>query len=151
MNTPLFLIPLVVGLITQFSKRFFNHNWSPEMRDRAPHLPKYGGMPSAHTAFAFSLLTVVGYTAGLSSPIFVVAVVLAVIILDDALRMRIFLGRHGEALVRLISLLPEKDRKAFPPLEKKLGHEPVEAFVGALVGIGLTLLLLFLVNWVPKA
>jgi uncharacterized protein len=151
MNTPLFLIPLVVGLMTQFSKRFLNRNWSAEMHDKAPHLPKYGGMPSAHTAFAFSLLTVVAYTSGLSSPIFVVAVVLAVFILDDALRMRIFLGRHGEALVRLISLLPEKEQKSFPALEKKLGHEPKEAFVGAIVGVVLTLLLLILLNWVPKA
>ncbi len=146
MNTPLFLIPLVVGLIAQFSKRFLNRNWSPEMKDRAPHLPKYGGMPSSHTAFAFSLITVVGYTAGISSPVFVVAVVLAVIILDDALRMRIFLGRHGEALVRLISLLPKEQRTAFPPLEKKLGHEPVEALVGAIIGTILTLLLLRFLN-----
>lgn len=151
MNTPLFLIPLVVGLIAQFSKRFLNRNWSAEMKDRAPHLPKYGGMPSAHTAFAFSLITVVGYTAGISSPIFVVAVVLAVIILDDALRMRIFLGRHGEALVRLITLLPKKDQTSFPPLEKKLGHEPVEALVGAIIGTVLTLLMLFFVNWLSKA
>jgi len=142
MNTPLFLIPLVVGLITQFSKRFFNRNWSPEIHGGLPHLPKYGGMPSAHTAFAFSLLTVIGYTSGITSPIFVVAIVVAVIILDDALRMRIFLGRHGEALVRLILLLPKEQQKDFPHLEKKLGHEPIEAFVGAIVGIILSLLFL---------
>lgn len=99
-------------------------------------------MPSAHTAFAFSMLTTVAYTTGFSSPLFVVTVVLAVIILDDALRMRIFLGRHGEALVRLISLLPEEKQKAFPHLEKKLGHEPVEALVGAFIGIVLTLIFL---------
>lgn len=144
MNTPLFLIPLIVGLMTQFSKRFFNRNWSPTIHGGLPHLPRYGGMPSAHTAFAFSLLTVIAYTAGFTSPLFVIAVVVAVIILDDALRMRIFLGRHGEALVGLISLLPKEQQKAFPHLEKKLGHEPVEALVGASVGIALTLILLII-------
>ncbi|MDA1168745.1 MAG: divergent PAP2 family protein [bacterium] len=144
MNTPLFLIPLIVGLMTQFSKRFFNRNWSPELHGETPHLPRYGGMPSAHTAFAFSLLTVIAYTAGFTSPLFVIAVVVAVIILDDALRMRIFLGRHGEALVHLISLLPKEEQKSFPHLEKKLGHEPVEALVGASVGIALTLMLLII-------
>ncbi len=143
MNTPLFLIPILVGLITQFSKRFFNREWKSEMHDKLPHLPHYGGMPSAHTAFAFSMLTVIAQTSGITNPLFAVAVVLAVIILDDALRMRIFLGRHGEALVRLISLLPEQQKKDFPPLEKKLGHEPLEAVVGAIFGVCLTLLALF--------
>lgn len=142
MDTPLFLIPLVVGLITQFSKRFFNKNWTAELHNNAPHLPRYGGMPSAHTAFAFSMLTTVAYTSGFTSPLFVVTVVLAVIILDDALRMRIFLGRHGEALVHLISLLPKDKQNAFPHLERKLGHEPIEALVGALFGSILTLILL---------
>lgn len=146
MNTPLFLIPLLVGLIAQFSKRFFNHNWTPVMHDKSPHLPRYGGMPSAHSAFAFSLLTVIAVVSGLSSPLFVIATVVAVIILDDALRMRIFLGRHGEALVRLISLLPQDEQKAFPPLEKKLGHEPLEALAGAAMGIGLTLVFLLFLN-----
>lgn len=142
MDTPLFLIPLLVGLLTQFSKRFFNQRWHSEMNGKAHHLPHYGGMPSAHTAFAFSMLTVVGKEAGITSPVFLVAVVLAVIILDDALRMRIFLGRHGEALVRLISLLPKDQQKAFPLLEKKLGHEPIEAVAGAFSGIILTLIVL---------
>ncbi|MEK7500461.1 MAG: divergent PAP2 family protein [Patescibacteria group bacterium] len=146
MNTPLFLIPLIVGLVTQFSKRFFNRNWSPALHGGQPHLPRYGGMPSAHTAFAFSLLTVIAYTAGFTSPLFVVATVLAVIILDDALRMRIFLGRHGEALVRLILLLPKEQQKAFPHLEKKLGHEPVEALVGACIGIILSLIILLVLR-----
>jgi uncharacterized protein len=145
MNTPLFLIPLLVGLITQFSKRFFNRDWSPALHGGTPHLPRYGGMPSAHTSFAFSMLTVVAYTEGFTSPLFVVTVVLAVIILDDALRMRIFLGRHGEALTRLIETLPKKDRTAYPHLEKRLGHKPVEALVGALLGTSITLLILFLV------
>ncbi len=144
MDTPLFLIPLAVGLITQFSKRFLNRNWSSEMNDKISHLPRYGGMPSAHTAFAFSLLTVTAFTSGFTSPLFAIATVLAVIIIDDALRMRIFLGRHGEALVRLIALLPQKEQGAFPPLEKKLGHEPIEALVGALFGIIFTYILLLI-------
>lgn len=142
MNIPLFLIPLLVGLTTQFSKRFFNNNWLPEMKDATPHLPRYGGMPSAHTSFAFSMLTTVAYTEGFTSPLFVVTVVLAVIILDDALRMRIFLGRHGEALTRLIANLPKKDQATYPHLEKRLGHQPVEAIVGACIGTILTLLIL---------
>lgn len=142
MTTFLFLIPLLVGLVTQFSKRFFNQNWHSEMTEIRSHLPHYGGMPSAHTAFAFSLLTVIAWESGIASPSFAIAVVLAVIILDDALRMRIFLGHHGEALHKLIKTLPEKEQKSFPLLETKLGHKPIEAFVGGIVGMVLTLVIL---------
>ncbi|HSX25091.1 MAG TPA: divergent PAP2 family protein, partial [Candidatus Andersenbacteria bacterium] len=65
MTTMYFLIPLLVGLITQFSKRFFNRRWKSEMNDKISHLPHYGGMPSAHTAFAFSMVTLVAYTSGI--------------------------------------------------------------------------------------
>lgn len=146
MTTFLFLIPLLIGLITQFSKRFFNRNWHSEMTKIKSHLPHYGGMPSAHTAFAFSLLTIIGWESGIESPAFAIAVVLAVIILDDALRMRIFLGHHGEALHKLIGKLPKNEQKTFPLLETQLGHKPVEAFVGALTGVILTLLTLALLH-----
>lgn len=146
MTTLYFLIPILVGLATQFSKRFFNRSWKSEMNDSVRHLPHYGGMPSAHTAFAFSMLTLVGFTSGMASPVFAVAAVLAIIILDDALRMRIFLGRHGQALVRLISLLPKDQQKAFPPLERQLGHKPIEALVGAIVGTVLTIVLLLVLK-----
>lgn len=138
MNTFLFLIPILVGLVTQFSKRFFNHGWDSEMSEIKSHLPHYGGMPSAHTAFAFSLLTVIAWEEGIGSSSFAIAVVLAVIILDDALRMRIFLGHHGQALRQLIEKLSVQEQKTFPLLETKLGHRPIEAFVGALVGVILT-------------
>jgi acid phosphatase family membrane protein YuiD len=145
MNTLLFLLPLLVGLLAQFSKRFFNSNWHAEMTEIDSHLPHYGGMPSAHTAFAFSLLTVIAYAEGFSSASFAIAVVLAVIILDDALRMRIFLGRHGEALHRLISKLPKQEQQEYPLLETQLGHRPIEALAGAIVGVLLTVIILFLI------
>jgi acid phosphatase family membrane protein YuiD len=146
MTTYYFLVPLLVGLMTQFSKRFLNKSWHSEMDDKIRHLPHYGGMPSAHTAFAFSMITLVAYTSGVESPLFAVAMVIGIIILDDALRMRIFLGRHGEALKKLISLLSKKDQKDFPPLEKQLGHKPIEALVGAVVGVVLTIAILFFIK-----
>lgn len=135
----LFFIPILVGLITQFSKRFFNRGWNAEMSEINSHLPHYGGMPSAHTAFAFSLLTVVASQDGVHSTTFAIATVLAIIILDDALRMRIFLGRHGQALHQLIQKLPSNEQNLFPLLETKLGHRPIEALVGAVVGVILTI------------
>jgi len=143
MSLPLFLIPMLVGLITQGIKPFFNRKWYARLGDKGRKIPRYGGMPSAHTAFIFSLATTVGIVDGFTSGDFAIAAVLVVIVLDDALRMRIFLSRYGAALRRLINKLPENERNLFPYLESRLGHKPLEVIVGALIGVILTLLILF--------
>lgn len=140
---PLFLVPILVGLLTQAIKPVFNRDWFAKLDISGRAIPRYGGMPSAHTAFAASLITVIAYKDGFFSTTFVIATVIVILILDDALRMRIFLGRYGQALRRLIAKLPESDQEQFPYLEERLGHKLTEVAVGAIVGITLTLLLLY--------
>lgn len=137
---------MLVGLIAQSIKPFFNRQWYASINNRGKRLPRYGGMPSAHTAFIFSLATVIAATQGFSSPAFAIAAVLVVVILDDALRMRIFLGRYGAALRQLIAKLPSADQREFPYVESRLGHKTTEVVAGAFLGVGLTLLILFLLG-----
>lgn len=139
----MFFIPILVGLATQAIKPLFNKEWYAHLDGKGRKIPRYGGMPSAHTAFIFSLATVVGMVDGFMSGDFAIAAVLVVVVLDDALRMRIFLGRYGAALRRLIQKLPEDEQRLFPYLETRLGHKMPEVIVGALIGIGLTLLTLW--------
>lgn len=143
MNLPLFLIPMLVGLATQGIKPFFNRKWYAKLGDKGRKIPRYGGMPSAHTSFIFSLATAIAVKDGFMSGDFAIAAVLVIIVLDDALRMRIFLSRYGSALRRLINKLPENERHLFPYLESRLGHKLPEVVVGALIGITLTLVILF--------
>lgn len=140
MSLPLFLIPIVAGLAAQALKRLLTDERSGRLTGDG-YLPRYGGMPSAHTAFAFSLATLVALTDGMASTAFAITASLVIFVLDDALRMRIFLGHHGQALSRLISKLPAEERAQYPQLETHLGHKPAEVIVGALLGVGLTLLL----------
>lgn len=142
MNLPLFLIPIIVGLITQASKPFLNKRWYAQLTEGGQKIPRYGGMPSAHTAFATSLATVIAYAAGFNSALFAVAIALVIYVLDDALRMRIFLSRHGEALRKLVHKLPPADQHQFPYLEARLGHKLPEVIIGGMVGIGLSWILL---------
>ena len=144
MIIPLFLVPITVGLITQLSKSFLNKGHYTRMEEMGLRIPRYGGMPSAHTAFAFSLVTVVGIVDGITSASFAIMVSLAIFIIDDALRMRVFLGGHGRALHKLVQKLPPEERKGFPYLETHLGHKPLEVTVGAIVGVSLTWLLMWL-------
>lgn len=143
MTAPLFLIPIAVGLLTQALKPLLNQHFYAELDSEGRKVPRYGGMPSAHTAFAVSLVTVVGWVDGVSTTSFALAAALLILILDDALRMRMFLGHYGRALYQLIAKLPAQERAAFPYLERRLGHKPVEVIVGAVVGGIFSSVLLF--------
>lgn len=143
MSLPLFLIPIVVGLAAQALKPLLNKEWYATIKPAGKKLPRYGGMPSAHAAFAISLTTVVGLAEGIMSAPFAIATALAILIFDDALRMRIFLSRHGLALSQLIRQLPPAQQQQFPYLETRLGHKPSEVFAGALLGFALSLLLYY--------
>ena len=144
MALPLFLIPIIAGLVTQVLKPFLNKKYYSSLKVAGMTVPRYGGMPSAHTAFAVSLATVVGFADGLLSSTFAITVTILFYTIDDALRMRMFLGRHGDAIRRLIKRLPAKDQKPYPYVEPQLGHTPKEVIGGAIVGLLISLLLLWL-------
>lgn len=146
MTFPLFLIPILVGLAVQATKPFLNKQWYADLDAAGHKIPRYGGMPSAHTAFAFSIATTIAMGEGFSGPSFLIAAALVIFVLDDALRMRIFLSRHGLALHKLVAKLPPKDQKEFPYLETRLGHKKLEVLIGAIVGTILTIIIVSLVR-----
>lgn len=100
----------------------------------------HGHMPSAHTGFVTSLATSVGYYSGFNSGAFAVALVFAIITIDDSLRLRMQMGHQGEYINMLISEL--KLQKDFPKLKERLGHRMSEVVVGGICGIIFTLALI---------
>lgn len=144
MQLPLFLIPIIVGISAQGLKHVFNRHMTSHVKVGGVSMPRYGGMPSAHTAFAMSLVTLVGLADGVLTTTFAITVAGAIFILDDALRMRIFLERHGRAVYQLIKKLPQEERKSFPTLETRLGHKPLEVIAGAVFGLVFTFFLYIL-------
>ncbi len=144
MQIPLFLIPIIVGTSAQALKHVFNRHMTSNIKMGGVSMPRYGGMPSAHTAFAMSLVTLVGLADGVLTTTFAITVAGAIFILDDALRMRIFLERHGRAVSQIIQGLPKEERKAFPKLETRLGHKPIEVIAGAAFGLVFTFFLYIL-------
>ncbi len=135
MTIPLFLVPILAGLIAQALKPVLNKEWRQEQATRKDLRPRYGGMPSAHTAFATSLATIVSLVEGMGSASFALSISILIFILDDALRLRVFLGRFGRVLNRTIPLLPESERKDLPDIEQRIGHTVPEVIGGAIVGI----------------
>jgi acid phosphatase family membrane protein YuiD len=115
--------PLFVGIITQLTKFILfslKHGW------RWNYILTHGHMPSAHSAFAISVLMTTAFVDGVSSGSFVVAMALGFLILDDALRLRMYLGDQGRYLNMLVKNLMEEtdliNQKDFPRLKERIGH-----------------------------
>lgn len=138
----IFLIPIIVSLITQIIKFVMfgmKHGWKLE------YLATHGHMPSSHTAFAISLITSIGYYEGISSGAFAVAVAIAFLIIDDAVRLRMYLGDQGRYLNTLIQTL-HLSVEEFPRLKERVGHRTSEVLVGGFLGFFLSTLLIRFLN-----
>lgn len=100
-----------------------------------------GGMPSSHSALVTGLATATGRELGVNSAVFAVAVVLASIVMYDAAGVR----RAVSIQARILNQMIEEAFQGSPMAEKRLreliGHTPVQVFVGALLGIGVGLLM----------
>ena len=134
------IIPIGVGIGTQLIKFIIftaKHGWKPE------YAFTHGHMPSAHTAFAISLATSIGWYEGLHSGAFAIALAFAFILIDDAARIRMYMGDQGRYLNMLVSQLKNDiDESKFPHLKERVGHRVSEVVVGALVGFLGTVLLI---------
>ncbi|MCX6765366.1 MAG: divergent PAP2 family protein [Candidatus Moranbacteria bacterium] len=130
----IFIIPIIVGAVTQFIKFVvfsLKHGWN--IRYAMTH----GHMPSAHTAFIVSLVTTLGIYEGFTTGAFAVAVILAVLVIDDAVRIRVYLGDQGRYLNMLVRQL-NADESQFPRLKERIGHQVSEVIIGGVLGLLLT-------------
>lgn len=136
----IFVIPIIVGILVQIIKFIIyslKHGW--DIR----YLLTHGHMPSAHTAFAISIITSVGYFEGINSGSFAVSIALAFLIIDDATRLRMHLGDQGRYLNMLVEQL-NIDTDKYPRLKERTGHRVSEVIVGAILGFLLTALFILL-------
>jgi acid phosphatase family membrane protein YuiD len=103
-----------------------------------------GGMPSSHTATVCSLAISSGIVRGFDSTEFAIALILAIIVISDALSVRAEAGKHARILNRLrereLRELEESSEQAHKPLfdkplKEELGHTLPQVIVGGLIGI----------------
>ncbi|MFA6513804.1 MAG: divergent PAP2 family protein [Patescibacteria group bacterium] len=97
----------------------------------------YSDMPSGHTSVVVAITAIIGLKLGVSSPIFAVAFVFAMIVIVDAIGLRNYLGQHGKTLNILVKDLKEDDflDNSYPKLLEKIGHTPLQVVAGATIGI----------------
>ena len=99
-----------------------------------------GGMPSAHSATVCAMAIVTGRSAGVSSPIFAVACVVAIITMHDAMGVRHETGEQAKVLNQMIAQWIDVSEKNAPflqnmHLKEMVGHTPLQVMAGMVVGI----------------
>ena len=57
-----------------------------------------GGMPSGHSSFVGSLVAVVAYREGVESTMFMIAAVIALVVMYDAVTIRYESGKHARLI-----------------------------------------------------
>jgi len=99
-----------------------------------------GGMPSGHSATVTALATTAGISYGLGSPVFAVSVILAVVVMHDAMGVRLEAGKHAKAINELMDLLSSDLLQPEEKLQEFLGHTPLQVCFGAILGFVVALL-----------
>src|SRR5690625_2522156 len=111
-----------------------------------------GGMPSSHSAAVAALSTAVGIVEGVTSTMFGISVVFAIIIMFDASGVRRQAGEQAVVLNQLrndfqMLVATSKDwnkkeeDEIREDLKELLGHQPIEVFFGGLTGVAIAFLL----------
>ena len=99
-----------------------------------------GGMPSGHSATVTALAVTAGTEFGLDSAAFAIAAILAIIVMHDAMGVRLEAGKHAKALNELLELA-SSDLAGEIKLKEFLGHTPLQVGFGCLLGLVIALLL----------
>lgn len=95
-----------------------------------------GGMPSSHTSTVVALAIALGYYLGVSSAEFALGVIFAIIVVHDAVGVRLETGKQAKVLnTMMFESDAFKDMDFEQQLKEYVGHTPSQALVGAIVGI----------------
>lgn len=100
-------------------------------------LTSSGGMPSSHSATVTSLAAACGILEGSASAAFIVAVFLGIIVVYDALNVRLEAGKHAEVLNKLNEERVHEGKEALfeKPLKTTIGHTLPEIIAGIAIGL----------------
>lgn len=94
-----------------------------------------GGMPSAHSAAVATLTFSLGKTEGFDSPVFALSAIFALITMFDAQTWRRSIGVQARILNKIVDDIQQKGKIEEEKIKELMGHTPVEVFVGALIGV----------------
>jgi len=94
-----------------------------------------GGMPSSHSALVAGAAHAIGLYIGFNSSDFALAFILAMIVIYDATGIRRQAGKHAAIINTMINDLVSGHPLREEQLREVLGHTPLEAVAGTILGI----------------
>ncbi len=98
-------------------------------------LLRAGGMPSSHSALVTAVAHTIGLLEGFGSPLFALSVAVALVVIYDATGIRRQAGKHAELINAMIHDLTQGHPLKEEQLREVLGHTPLEALGGMLLGL----------------
>lgn len=101
-----------------------------------------GGMPSSHSATVSAVAVATGLLTGWDSPVFAVAVILALIVMHDARGVRQETGKQARVINDILELFESMGQGKLTPqetLKELVGHTQRQVFAGAALGIVIAL------------
>ena len=160
-GNPIIAMCFISWFIAQLLKTLFDlmihHEFNPE------RLTGSGGMPSSHSALVISLVIGTGRIEGCDSTLFAISLVLAAVVIYDAMGVRRAAGEQAKVLNKMMfdfnnmteffdsvkkQFFAEQGAKGTDGgnadfqtvLKEYLGHTPLEVLAGCILGIAVALL-----------
>jgi hypothetical protein len=140
---------LIVGVVSWFLAQVFKciSNLILTKKFSIERLFGDGGMPSGHSATVTSVAVATGLYEGFGSAVFAVAMIVAIVVMHDAMNVRYQAGKQAELLNAMADMF-EKLTGADLPNEEKLkellGHTPLQVAAGCVLGVA-TAVIMYLV------
>ncbi len=103
-----------------------------------------GGMPSSHSATVCALATATAIQCGMGGFEFAIVAIFAIIVMNDAMGVRLETGKQAVVLNDMMELFKEMGRwdgkHPAERLKEFVGHTPIQILVGAILGIIIALI-----------
>ena len=100
-----------------------------------------GGMPSSHSALVVACTAAIGKLYGINGPYFALAVILSAVVMYDACNVRRSAGDTARLVNQLLAHVEKLTAEDFADdLREVMGHTPLQVLMGALLGLGVGLL-----------
>ena len=103
-----------------------------------------GGMPSGHSATVTAVALSVGLECGFNSALFAVATIIAIVVMHDAMGVRLETGKQAKyinEMTELIEKLSGTELSNEEKLKEFVGHTPFQVVMGGILGIVVAILL----------
>lgn len=136
LNNQIFVTSALGWLVAQLLKTGIHMFFTKEFV--AERLVGSGGMPSSHSSTVCSLATACYFEYGAGSFEFAISLMLAIIVMYDAMGVRRETGIQAKVLNDMLQIFKDMGKEELSThdkLKEFVGHTPLQVLAGALLGI----------------